>query len=62
MNYYLLIYRYPPIIIYNEDKAVYYYGLAIFDQTERIESFVEFLKEQSIKTWTKKKRLPNLLP
>lgn len=56
MNYYLLIHGYPPIIIYNEDKAIYYFCLAAFDKTERIDSFVEFLKEQSIKTWTKRKR------
>lgn len=54
LNYYLLIHDYPPAIIYNEDKEAYYMSLAIFDKSERIDGFIDFLKQETIKTWTRK--------
>lgn len=51
MNYYLMIRDYPPTIIYNEDKKTYYLGLSTFDHTGNIDGFIQFLKEQTIKTW-----------
>ncbi len=51
MNYILMTHGYPPTIIYNEDKAAYYMALTIFDKTEDLSGFVEFIKEQTIKTW-----------
>ncbi len=29
-------------------------GLEVFDQTDKIEGFVKFIEEQSVKTWTRK--------
>lgn len=56
MNYYLMTHNYPPTIIYNEDKKEYYLALALFDTTEEIEGFKIFIREQTIKTWERKKR------
>lgn len=60
LNYYLMIHDYPPTIIYNEDKDVYYMALEVFDKTGQINGFEKFLQEQTEKTWsnyiTKKKR------
>ncbi|HJA66733.1 MAG TPA: Fic family protein [Candidatus Mediterraneibacter cottocaccae] len=60
LNYYLMIHDYPPTIIYNEDKATYYMALAAFDKTGKIDGFIAFLREQTVKTWTRKKVLPKL--
>lgn len=60
LNYYLMTHDYPPTIIYGEDKEAYYMALAIFDKTEKIDGFLSFLKEQTVKTWTKKAMLPSL--
>ncbi|MGN0155281.1 MAG: Fic family protein [Lachnospiraceae bacterium] len=54
LNYYLMIHDYPPAVIYEEDKEAYYMSLAIFDKSERIDGFIEFLKQETIKTWTRK--------
>lgn len=52
LNYYLMTHDYPPTIIYNEDKELYYMGLTVFDKTGQIDGFVKFLQEQSEKTWS----------
>lgn len=54
MNYFLMINDYPPTIIYEENKDEYYLALTVFDKTEKMDGFVKFLEEQTIKTWTKK--------
>ena len=53
MNYYLMIHGYPPTVLYEEDKKTYYISLAVYDKTEEISGFEEFVKEQTIKTWSK---------
>lgn len=60
MNYYLLTHDHPPLIIYEEDKAAYYMALALFDKTDEMDGFVQFLKEETVKTWNfkKAKRIP----
>lgn len=58
LNYYLMTHGYPPLVLYAEDKKTYYMGLTVFDKTGEISGFVEFLKEQMIKTWQKKKKAP----
>ena len=55
MNYYLMLRDHPPVIIYNEDKQTYYLGLAVFDKTSQLDGFREFLKEETVKTWTMKR-------
>lgn len=58
LNYYLMTHGFPPLILYSEDKKTYYLSLAVYDKTGEIKGFIEFLKEQMIKTWEKKKRVP----
>lgn len=58
LNYYLILHGHPPVILYNEDKDTYYLSLAVFDKAGEIDGFVRFLKEQTIKTWTKKTKQP----
>ena len=53
MNYFLMIQGLPPTVLYEEDKKTYYMALAVYDKSEEISGFVEFIKEQTIKTWTK---------
>ena len=53
MNYYLMIHGLPPTVIYEEDKKTYYMALAVYDKSEEISGFKEFVKEQTIKTWSR---------
>ncbi len=58
LNYYLLTHGYPPLVLHNEDKKTYYLALSVYDKTGEIEGFKVFLKEQMVKTWEKKKKVP----
>ena len=51
MNYLLMLYNHPPIIIYNEDKMSYYGAMEIWDSEADLEPMKEFLKAELIKTW-----------
>jgi Uncharacterized conserved protein len=51
LNYYLMIHRHPPLIIYDEDKGGYYHALEQYDTTEELSGFVAFLRQQTTKTW-----------
>lgn len=53
MNYFLMIHNVPPTIIFDEDKETYYLALTVFDKTENLDGFVQFLKEQTVKTWSR---------
>lgn len=55
LNYYLMTHGYPPLILFSEDKKTYYLALAVYDKTGEISGFLEFLKEQMVKTWERKK-------
>lgn len=52
-NYYLMIHNHPPLIIYDEDKFLYYECLQKYDETEDIDPLHEFLVYESEKTWEK---------
>ena len=52
LNYYLLTLNHPPLIIYTEDKMAYYNALESYDQDETLEPLKEFLKFETIKTWS----------
>lgn len=58
MNYYLMTHDYPPLILHEEDKRTYYLSLTVYDKTGKIDGFIQFLKEQMVKTWEKKKLRP----
>jgi len=52
MNYYLMTTDFPPVVLFHEDKKTYYMALAVYDKTEQIGGFVQFLREQTVKTWS----------
>lgn len=51
LNYYLMIHNHPPLVIYDEDKALYYECLEKYDREETIIPLTEFLKYETEKTW-----------
>lgn len=51
VNYYLMSRGHPPIIIFNENRDVYYMALEVYDRTEEISGMEKFFEEQCIKTW-----------
>ena len=51
MNYLLLLLDHPPIIIHEEDRRTYYDALERFDSNQELDSLVDFLKAQTVKTW-----------
>lgn len=54
LNYILMTNNFPPAVIFDEDKETYFMALEVFDHSDKIDGFVKFLKEQTIKTWTRK--------
>ena len=53
MNYYLMTHDHPPLIVYNEDKRMYYECLQKYDEAEELNPLYEFLKYETEKTWEK---------
>ncbi|BAK97662.1 hypothetical protein OBV_04640 [Oscillibacter valericigenes Sjm18-20] len=51
LNYWLMINDYPPMIIYDEDKSVYYATLQKYDEQETLGDLVNFFEAQTVKTW-----------
>lgn len=54
LNYYFMINNIKPLIIYDEDKKLYYECLQVFDTKQDIEPLKKFLTYEQEKTWTKK--------
>lgn len=50
-NYILMLFNYPLVIIYDEDKQVYYDLLEEYDITQDPKNLYDFFKQQSLKTW-----------
>jgi Fic family protein len=53
LNYFLMVNNHPPVIIYDEDKNIYYEALTIFDKKLIIEDLYTFLKDECVKTWSR---------
>ena len=53
VNYYLMIHNSPPLIVYEEDKKLYFECLQRFDEEEELEPLTRFLAYETEKTWTK---------
>jgi Fic family protein len=53
MNYYLMTHNHPPLIVYDEDKRMYYECLQKYDEAEELKSLYEFFKFETKKTWKK---------
>ena len=54
LNYYLMIHNIKPLIVYDEDKKIYYECLQTFDEKQDIEPLKKFLEYEQEKTWKKK--------
>lgn len=54
LNYVLMVNGLPPVIIFDEDKETYFMALEVFDHSDKIDGFVQFIKEQMVKTWARK--------
>ncbi|MCD7944678.1 MAG: Fic family protein [Clostridia bacterium] len=53
MNYYLVTHNHPPIIIHEEDRKAYYSALEAWDRKQELALLLDFLKDQTAKTWEK---------
>ena len=53
MNYWLMTHSEPPLIVYDEDKRLYYAALEKYDIEESIDDLYQFFKDQTYKTWEK---------
>ena len=53
MNFYLMTHHHPPLIVYDEDKRMYYGCLQKYDKDEEFNPLYEFLKYETEKTWEK---------
>ena len=51
LNYYLLTHNHPPVVVYPEDKYLYYECLETFDTKSSLGPMVQFLEAQVVKTW-----------
>ena len=56
LNYFLMTHGLPPAVIFDENKETYYECLLVFDKTEKMDAFVQFLQEQTEKTWIQTRR------
>lgn len=53
MNYYLVMHNHPPVIIHEEDRKAYYSALEAWDRKQELTPLLDFLREQTAKTWEK---------
>jgi len=53
MNYFLMSHNHPPLIVFEEDRGVYYEALEHYGSTEDIEPLFAFFHRQLEKTWLK---------
>lgn len=53
MNYLLVRYNHPPVVIHEEDRKAYYDALEAWDTDQQLGVMCAFLKGQVVKTWEK---------
>lgn len=51
MNYHLITYGHPPIIVYEKDCYEHYDALDKFDMSGDLKPLVSFLKIETVRTW-----------
>lgn len=51
MNYMLLLNGHPPVVVYDEDRSLYYAALDRFDTSGDLAPLVRFMREECAKTW-----------
>ena len=54
LNYYLLLNDHPPVIIHEEDRKEYYEALEAWDEKQNLDVLLQFLRNQTVKTWEKR--------
>lgn len=59
MNYYLMTHGHPPIVIYDEDKVLYYESLEKYDMEETLDPLCRFLQYETERTWQTQLELSN---
>ena len=59
MNYYLMTHGHPPLIIFDDDKKLYFECLQKYDESEILEPLHGFLEYETEKTWEKTMDLMN---
>jgi len=59
VNYYLMTHDHAPLIVYDEDKRIYYECLQKYDKAEELNPLYEFFKYETEKTWEKALDLVN---
>lgn len=52
MNWMLIKLGHPPIVVFEEDRNVYYDALEDFNETEDLDRLFKFFKFESVKTWS----------
>ena len=58
LNYFLLIHNHPPVIIHEEDRLEYFAALEAWDRFQRLEPMTDYLRSQTVKTWSRSLRQP----
>ena len=53
MNYFLIMHEHPPITIHEEDRRDYFVALEAWDARQELDPLLNFLREQTVKTWAK---------
>ena len=53
MNYFLVLHHHPPVIIHAQDRKAYYHALETWDACQDLKPLLEFLQEQTVKTWAR---------
>jgi hypothetical protein len=48
-----MTHNHPPLIVYDEDQRIYYECLQKYDTAEVLDQLYEFLKYETVKTWSK---------
>lgn len=61
LNYYLIIHNLKPLIIYEEDRNIYYDCLEKFDIDNDLKPLKKFIEYQQRKTWTKKEHKKKIM-
>lgn len=59
LNYFLMIHKHPPLIVFEEDRRHYYAGLQEYDEVEELGKLQNFFIRQLEKTWQKQLDLFN---
>lgn len=55
----LRLHNHPPLIVYDEDKRLYYEYLQKYDETEELNPLYEFFKYETEKTWERALAIAN---